>query len=708
MDHVANLVEIHLHALSLGADQVQVQAADVSATPLRLLELIDKHRVSYTFCPNFFLAKLLQTLPGTTLAYDLSSLDKLISGGEANVVATGVTLADRLKSCYLLPHAIRPGFGMTETCAGCIYSNDFPTSDIARNVEFAALGFPIPTLEMRVVTDTNDPAKDQEVGNLQLRGPIIFQEYFNNPSATKETFTEDGWFRTGDRAYLDSGRINLAGRTKETIIINGVNYYPHEIEVALEESYLPGVIPSYCAVFAHRPKGSETETYVVIYAPAYDPEDAEARSDTQTSIARLSALFTASKPFEIVPLSVSVLPKSSLGKLSRLKLRSAFESGIYSSIQNENNQIVRRYKISKRQAPANEIERLVLEECALMFQHPVEEVSVDSSVFDLGASSIDLFVLRTRLQARFSIPDIPMASLLINPTIGAIALFLRQPKSDTYDPVVPLQKAGDKTPLWFVHPGSGDVLVFVAIIKYFPDRPVFALRTRGFNPGEVYFSTIHEAAGTYYAHIKKHQPQGPYALGGYSLGSTLAYELAKLLEYNGDEVKFLGLFDSPPHICPLVAHTDWVAVALNVAYFLELVPEEFANELVVGMCQVPQDQVVDLILKHAPSGRVEELTIDNKRLTQIVEVTTAFRLAALQYTCEGQVQCMDVFFATPLQAVSPSREDWLINFLKDWLPFCRTEVRFYECAGKHASMFNEPHTFDLQKRLKLVLKERGL
>lgn len=125
LDHVANLTETHLHAMFHGANQVHVQAADLLLDPKRLLSLISKHRITHTFAPNFFLASL-QTALENLNAFesaekpDLSHFRILISGGEANVVETSQALTSLLRE-YRLPadrEVIRPGFGMTETCAG--------------------------------------------------------------------------------------------------------------------------------------------------------------------------------------------------------------------------------------------------------------------------------------------------------------------------------------------------------------------------------------------------------------------------------------------------------------------------------------------------------------------------------------------------------------------------------------------------------------
>jgi len=108
------LVEIHLQALWLGVDQVHVPAADIVTSPHSFVELLSRHRVSRTFAPNFFLAKL-ATVLGTEdgnddAGWDLSSLKFLGSGGEANDVDTCVALSALLSQygapCNIITQAL--------------------------------------------------------------------------------------------------------------------------------------------------------------------------------------------------------------------------------------------------------------------------------------------------------------------------------------------------------------------------------------------------------------------------------------------------------------------------------------------------------------------------------------------------------------------------------------------------------------------------
>ena len=274
MDHAVNLIEIHLQAMYLCAEQVHVQASDLLVEPLTFLRLIDKHRVTYAFSPNFFLASLKRALSGidtrsTNIDFDLSCLKALMCGGEANVVSNLDALSDLLSQFGVKPGFLRPGFGLTETCAASFYGRDCPSYDIERGLEYAATGSCIPGMELRITKDegpqkfVNREAEVDEVGHIQLHGEVVFQDYFNNPVATEESFTEDGWFMTGDKGYIDDhGKLNLTGRSKETIIINGVKYFPHELESAIEQSFVSGVTPSYTAVFPYRPQDSQTEEAV--------------------------------------------------------------------------------------------------------------------------------------------------------------------------------------------------------------------------------------------------------------------------------------------------------------------------------------------------------------------------------------------------------------------------------------------------------------
>jgi acyl-CoA synthetase (AMP-forming)/AMP-acid ligase II len=432
LDHVASLTEIHLHAskslssyfpislklivyvVSLGSDQIHVPASDVVPDPPRFVKLLSEHKVAYTFAPNFFLTKIRDSLVASPeLSADLSSLKALISGAEANVVATCDALTRELSRVGVQSEVIRPGFGMTETCAGSIYSKACPSVDIAAGLEFANLGTCIPGIKMRVMAGDEEAAHGQ-VGEFQVSGDVVFDHYFNNPEATAASFSDDGWFITGDLAWIDrAGNLNLAGRTKDTIIVNGLKWSATEIETAIEEEGIPGLVPSFTVAFPHRAAGSPTEDIAVVYSPAYAAEEGKARFDTATAIAKTVALITGWTPAHLIPLPQTLLNKSSLGKISRTKVRSALEKGEYAAFESEDLAARKAYQESKWRKPESETERIIQAQLAKLLDIPPEEVSLDSSIFDLGISSFNLILLKAMVQDAVETKiDIPMSILL--------------------------------------------------------------------------------------------------------------------------------------------------------------------------------------------------------------------------------------------------------------------------------------------------------
>lgn len=721
MDHVANLTEIHLHAMILGADQVHVHAADLLVQPSTFVNLLSKHRVAHTFAPNFFLAalrKALETPAGSKLCdgADLSNLKALISGGEANVVETCNAVTKLLSFYGVEGDVIRPGFGMTETCAGSIYGKSCPSYELERCLDYGCLGSCIPGIHMRLVSDEGTVVTSGEVGHLQVHGSIVFEQYYNNAEATASAFTDDGWFITGDQGFLDeTGSLNLSGRAKESIIINGVQYYPHQIESALEDAYLPGVVPSFFACFPHRPPGSQTERFCIVYCPTYATHSITTRVETNDAIARISATICGARPFQIIPLDQSQLPKSALGKLSRTKIQKAFEAGAYQEILQEHLCAIQAHKSSMRQNRIlTETEKVVLSIFLDVLELDSENLGVDSNMLEAGITSMDLLRMQKILQSRFAIAEIPLITLLTNPTVEGMSAAIDRSKGTAsgkvtaYNPVIPLGTKGSKTPLWLVHPGVGEVLVFLNLAKFITDRPVYALRAKGFEEGEDFFDSIPQVVETYHKHIRQTQPQGPYAIAGYSFGAMLAFEVSKCLESQGEQVKFLGSFNLPPHIKTRMNQLDWIEVALNLGCFLDLYSEEYQHKISQELHEKQPQEVLTYVMEKAPPTRLAELSLTRPKLERWISLAHAMQNAARNYDPSGSVANIDVFYCTPLASVSRDRYHWLEEYLSKWGDFSRGEPRFHEVDGAHYTMLDSEHVHSFQKTLKAVLLERGL
>ncbi|KAL8949402.1 MAG: hypothetical protein Q9222_004485 [Ikaeria aurantiellina] len=725
LDHVASLVEIHLCAIFAGIDQVHVRATDMLGNPLQFLRLLSLHRVSRTFAPNFFLNRLQQALDSIpvhqTQGIHLRHLLYIASGGEPNAIHTCARITEHLVRLGATNgRIITPGFGMTETCAGAIYNRDCPKRDIQAGNDFAALGACVPGIEMRVspvhgpvanVTDLD--SKTQEEGILEVRGPIVFEKYFNDPKATQEAFTPDGWFRTGDLATIDeSGNLKLVGRSKELIIINGVKYLPYEIEETIVKANISGVAQSLVVCFGHRGPNSDDEEICVVYQQDYDNNDIAARIEALHSIIRTVALFAQSQP-RVLPLPLGWLHRTALGKLSRTKIQASLAQGQYKEHEDFNAQMIATHRKEHFREPQDDTERALMKVFIDTLGRNALDLSIDDSFFDSGVTSVDLIRLKRVSEKAFGITNIPTITFLTHTTVHSLASAIKDIQSseykNEYNPIVILQPNGSKTPLWLIHPGIGEILVFLNLVQYFQDRPIYALRARGFNPGEQPFSNLEDVIRTYYSALKAQQPQGPYAMAGYSYGSMLAFEIAKLLEADNKEVRFLGSFNLPPHIKERMRMLDWTAGLLHISFFCGIIPEQRSEDLVPTLRLLPQPEQVAKLLAESDRQRCEELALTQETLLNWTHVAFALQKIGWEYEPSGLVSLMDVFYCQPLKVVARTREEYRTTKLNRWVDFVRDGgVRFHEVDGEHYTMIGSENVHRFQQTLKKAMEARGL
>jgi acetoacetyl-CoA synthetase len=129
-----------------------------------------------------------------------------------------------------------------------------------------------------------------------------------------------------------------------------------------------------------------------------------------------------------------------------------------------------------------------------------------------------------------------------------MAAVIEDPSAGRGTPLVLLRPGAGERPLFLVHSLFGDVLSMRPLAHHLDtDRPVYGLQARGLDPAEAPHTSVAEMADAYVEGVREVQPQGPYALGGHSLGGVVAFEMARRLVARGDEVEWLGLIDSDLH-----------------------------------------------------------------------------------------------------------------------------------------------------------------
>ena len=304
----------HVHGLF-----VAIHGALINGSPMLWLSKFDPKKALAWFSratvfmgvPTLYVRLLAE--PGLT-PEAVKSMRLFISGSAPLLIETFKAWQERTG------HTILERYGMSETLM--LTSN--PYSADARHGGQAerrggTVGFPLPGVDLRVVDDQNRPLPTNEIGGIQVRGPNVFKGYWRMPEKTREEFTPDGWFKTGDVGKQDErDYVHIVGRSKDLIISGGYNVYPAEIEALLNEQ--PGVAETAVVGVPH-PDFGEVGVAVVVAQPGKPAPEAAA----------LIALVKSQLANYKVPkhcVVVSDLPRNAMGKVQKNVLRQQYE-GLY-------------------------------------------------------------------------------------------------------------------------------------------------------------------------------------------------------------------------------------------------------------------------------------------------------------------------------------------------------------------------------------------
>jgi amino acid adenylation domain-containing protein len=351
LEHVVGLLMFHLKEVVLGCTQIHVKTDYILAEPLRWLDLISKHEVTNIFAPNFAFALLNERLEQTEGGdWDLTRLRIINVGAEAIDAANMKKLLRQLQPYGLAITAVHPSWGMSETSSGVVYSkifqlgNDNGVHTIQKasltgkiqhcepnvdSVTLTEVGKPFAGVSLRIVDHNDNLKAEGEVGRLHIKGVTITSGYYKNPELNEQVFTKDGWFDTGDLAFIYKKGLTITGRVKDVIIINGVNYNNGDIESTVET--VPNVELSFTAACAVRPAGQVSDKLAVFYNSSL-MDFKEIVEQTKEIVSTVNKKVGIHPDF-VIPVTKEDIPKTSIGKIQRSKLVKRFEEGDFHHIQ---------------------------------------------------------------------------------------------------------------------------------------------------------------------------------------------------------------------------------------------------------------------------------------------------------------------------------------------------------------------------------------
>ncbi|MCP4592346.1 MAG: non-ribosomal peptide synthetase, partial [bacterium] len=326
----------------------------------------------------------------------------------------------------------------------------------------------------------------------------------------------------------------------------------------------------------------------------------------------------------------------------------------------------------------------------------VERVGARDDFTALGGHSLLAVRLMAQIEQRFEV-KLPLATLLRESTVEQLARVIGGPSTpEEFSPLVPFQPSGSRRPFFCVHPGGGHVLCYFELARRLgDDQPFYGFQALGSDGGDAFDPDVPAMATRYCAAMRTVQPQGPYCLGGWSIGGVVAFEMAQQLRADGEDVALLALIDSaPPAPLPPAAVADATAGLAAFARDLGLPDPDLAGE---DGPQQPLDEHLRAILAQARQAGFLPSEIDLRRLRHLYRLFRNNLRAMAAYEprpYDGRI----VLFRARERPVEAAADP-------GWGVLARGGLRLYAIPGDHFTMVREPQVAVLARQLGSDLRD---
>ena len=402
-----------------------------------------------------------------------------------------------------------------------------------------SIGKPITNTQMYVLDARMEPAPIGIAGELYIGGAGLARGYLNRPELTAERFVPDSLsgragerlYRTGDFVrWLPNGNLEFLGRLDDQVKIRGQRIELGEIEAVLQQH--PGVAQA--AVIARGEQ--QAERRLIAYV-------AQKENGIEGGSSVLREYLRSRLPEYMVPkviMEMESLPLTPNGKLDRRAL-----ARIVPKEQRDEKTYV---------APRTPEEETLAKIWAELLQ--VEQVGIHDNFFELGGHSLLAMQQISRVRKAFGV-ELAVRELFEARTLAGLAGRIEekrvqasakeQERAQASSIVVAIEPHGSLTPFFCVHPVGGQVVCYMELARQLgPEQPFYGLQSPPVDEVVGTTMTIEEMARLYCQEVVRVQSEGPYLLGGWSMGGWIAFEMARQLKLSGKNVELLALFDTYP------------------------------------------------------------------------------------------------------------------------------------------------------------------
>ena len=444
---------------------------------------------------------------------------RLLSGGEAMTA----DLARQLRRCGAEVWNL---YGPTETTVWSTARQMLADHDLS-------IGRPIRNTVIHLVDDFLQPVPVGVPGEILIGGAGLARGYRGGPELTAKKFIVDAqgrrFFRTGDRARRRAdGGIEFLGRRDTQVKVRGCHVELGEVEAVLRQH--PAVGNAVVALRPELPGGGGLVAYLTHAKSDHDAAAPRKEKELTRGVRQLARERLPDYMRPVRWLWVERLPRTPEGKLDRAGLPAP---------PDRVDDLAEDYM-----APDSAVQQTLVRIWTEILA--VQRIGIRDSFFDLGGQSLLAVAIFNRIERELG-RKLPLSTLFRAPTIERLAAVLDDSDlvGTEWCSLVPIKPAGPEAPLFLIHGAGGNVLLYRALATHLsPDRPLYGLQSRGLDGRTPPLDTIAAMARAYLVEIRQVQPRGPYHLGGYCLGGTIAYEMAQQLRQAGEDVALVALLDT--------------------------------------------------------------------------------------------------------------------------------------------------------------------
>ncbi|HEU4507795.1 MAG TPA: amino acid adenylation domain-containing protein [Pyrinomonadaceae bacterium] len=565
---------------------------------------------------------------------------------------------------------LKNGYGPTETTILATSATLVPREEGEPEHWEAPIGRPINNTTAYVLDQQLQLVPIGVAGELYLGGTGVARGYMNRPDLTAERFGPDAYsgvpgarlYRTGDLArYRSDGQLEFLGRTDHQVKLRG-----YRIELEEIEAVLRGHDNVREAVVIASDNGRGLVAYVV-------------RSNTATDVTDLRSYLRGKLPDYMVPAAIVLLesmPMTASGKVDRKALPLP-ESGTD--------------PILPRDVLELELTRIWED---VLGRSPI---GPKDNFFDLGGHSLLAVRLIDQIE-RLVEQKIPLSILFHGATVEQLAATLRQRGEKAIErSLVAIQPEGFRPPLFLVHSASGNVMSFIPLARRLgKEQPLYGLQSRGLDRDRKPTTCVEDMASEYLEELLSVQPDGPYFLGGWSMGGVVAFEMARQLTAQGRKVAPVVLIDSVIHTGRVKKNgLDDVSLLMELAQHHGLFLDD-VDRTINDLRPLSLDERLEFLLEKGAGYSQMPPDIDISHLRHLFELFKVNAHAHEHYRPAKFEQRVILLQA----AVAPPR--FAATVLRRWEKVAEV-VAVERVPGDHYTMLTEPNVIKLAEQISLHL-----